>query len=259
MESKQKTGLITVLALTAVSVLLFVFARSAASELVYPFEKACQFVSRRVAPRISGLWKGSESRAENVRLRREVASLAMVMKDNERLEGEIERLRNQLGFAERTPWKWIAAGLLSEGGSAAGARKTIRVDRGSLAGVTEGAVVAAPEGLVGVVSSVSLHASEVLLVTDPSLKVACLVEGAGARGILSGGTDEELVLRHLRGAAVLPPRSRVLTSGLGGVFPKGIEVGTLLNVTNRISGVEGEVLPAVDFTTLEDVFIRNEN
>ena len=111
----------------------------------------------------------------------------------------------------------------------------------------------------GVVSSVSLHASEVLLVTDPSLKVACLVEGAGARGILSGGTDEELVLRHLRGAAVLPPRSRVLTSGLGGVFPKGIEVGTLLNVTNRISGVEGEVLPAVDFTTLEDVFIRNEN
>jgi rod shape-determining protein MreC len=67
-----------------------------------------------------------------------------------------------------------------------------------------------------------------------------------------------LVLRHLSGAAEVPPRARVLTSGRGGVFPRGIEVGTLLGVHADAEGLarEGEVLPHVDFTTLEDVFIR---
>lgn len=245
-------------ALAVVCAIGFVSFRSASSEAIYPIEKAAQFYARRIRPRIVGFWKGQAACAENVRLRREVASLAMVMKDNERLETELAHCRELLGHSRSLAGKWIVAGVLSQGGAAAGTLKTVRVDKGSLAGVTEGAVVAAPEGLVGIVESVSPHAAEVLLITDPLVKVACSVEEGAARGILSGGTDEMLVLRHLRGCTDLPPRSRVLTSGLGGVFPKGIEVGTLLNVANRTSGVEGEVLPAVDFTALEDVFIRHE-
>ena len=67
-----------------------------------------------------------------------------------------------------------------------------------------------------------------------------------------------LVLGHLRNAGDIPTRSRVLTSGLGGVFPKGIVVGTLLDVRKDGKGLasEGEVLPAVEFSMLEDVFIR---
>ena len=57
-------------------------------------------------------------------------------------------------------------------------------------------------------------------------------------------------MKYLRDAEDVPPRSRVMTSGLGGVFPRGLEVGTYVS--------EGEVLPSVDFTTLEDVFIRRE-
>jgi rod shape-determining protein MreC len=106
-----------------------------------------------------------------------------------------------------------------------------------------------------------LHTSEITLVTDPSVKVACELETLDPvrpRGIMAGGGEEILVLRHLRNAQDVPARTRVLTSGLGGVFPKGIVIGTLLDIRKDGNGLacEGEVQPAVDFSTLEDVFIR---
>ena len=66
------------------------------------------------------------------------------------------------------------------------------------------------------------------------------------------------MLRHLTGTGKVLPRARVFTSGRGGVFPRGIEVGTLLNMTNGVRGVVGDVLPQVDYSTLEDVFICRE-
>ena len=166
-------------------------------------------------------------------------------------------------YVARKPEQWFAAGVLSHGGGAATVRDLIRVDKGSLAGVKVGAVVAVPEGLVGRVSSVTPHTSEVTLLTDPSVKVACVIETGGADkalGIVSGGGEDQLVIRHLRGAAEVPLRSRVLTSGRGGVYPPGLAVGTLLDVRRDARGFasEGEVLPQVDCSTLEDVFIRNE-
>lgn len=77
-----------------------------------------------------------------------------------------------------------------------------------------------------------------------------------------GGTDESLVLRHITDANSLIPRARVLTSGLGGVYPKGLEVGVWLGLEgNGADGAlvrEGAVQPSVDFEALEDVFIRRE-
>jgi len=103
----------------------------------------------------------------------------------------------------------------------------------------------------------------VTLITDSSIKVACHVESGEpvrATGILSGGGSDRLVLRHLRHADGLHSQTRVLTSGQGGVFPPGLRVGTLLDIRKDPGGLvrEGEVLPLVDFSTLEDVFIRRE-
>lgn len=258
---RKKTGTIAVVAAAAVLAFVFVLFRGVGVEAAYPFEKARMSFGRKVWTRVSGLWRGAESRAENVRLRREVASLAMVRSDCERLAAENARLRAALDYLARSPSSWIAAGVLSEGGGAAGSGRTVRIDKGSLAGVRDGAVVAVPDGLVGRVSSVTPHTSEVLLITDPSLKVSCTVEGApGVKGVLCGGTDDLLVLRHLNSSSPLAERSRILTSGVGGVFPAGVMVGTLLACDKSAgdSSKEGEVQPAVDFSTLEDVFIRRE-
>ena len=259
----RTTGTISLIALAAVGTVVLAVSRAACAEAVYPVERAKRTFMTRVGSRIAGLFQGAAAKAENVRLKREIAALAMLRGDIERLEEENDRLRKVLGYAERRPGEWLAAGVLSTGGAAAGAPGVIRVDKGSLAGVCAGAVVAAPEGLVGRVTAVTPHTSEVTLVTDRSVKVSCIVEtgtSEGLVGILSGGSDDLLILRHLLGAAEVPPRARVLTSGRGGVFPKGIEVGTLLDVHADAEGLarEGEVLPHVDFSTLEDVFIRRD-
>ena len=257
----RTTGTYLILMLAAIGTAVLFACRGVCAEAVYPVENASRTFRDRVWTRIAGLFRGSAAQAENVRLRREVASLTLARGDVERLEAENARLRKALGYAERQQGVWVAAAVLSRGGAAAGSPSVIRVDKGSLAGVREGAVAAAAEGLVGRVTSVTPHTSVVTLITDRGVKVSCDVEtGSGRRicGILSGGSEDLLVLRHLTDAGEVPPRSRVLTSGRGGVFPKGLEVGTLLDVHTDAEGLarEGEVQPNVDFSALEDVFIR---
>lgn len=262
----RTTGTWAIIAIAIIGVLLVALFRAAPVELAYPVERAKVSWARKVASRWHGLWRGVAASAENVRLRREVAALAMVRADAEELAAENARLRRALNFIEREPGGWECAAILSEGGGAAGAKRTVRVDKGTLAGIRKGAVVAVPAGLVGQVVSVTPHTAEVLLVTDPSLQVACVIEGEERlKGILSGGSDELLLLRHLRAGAAIAPQSQVLTSGLGGVFPAGLRVGTFMTEGNgreaegpNAGGLEreGKVQPAVDFALLEDVFIR---
>ncbi len=259
----KTTGTYAIIALAAAVTAVLCLSRRAAVESVYPPEKIRRTLIDRVGSRVRGLFHAAEAEAENVRLRREVAALALSRTDAERTEVENARLRAALDYVAKAPETWLAAAVISRGGGASGARKTLRTDKGSLAGIREGAVAVVPEGLVGRVAWVSPHTSEILLITDPTLKVACEVampDGSRPRGILSGGTDDMLVIRHLKAAGEVPPRSKVISSGLGGLFPAGLEVGTLLD-SRELEGVrkrEGEVLPAVDFSTLEDVFIRRE-
>ena len=229
------------------ALVLIGFCPSLVGEAVYPLERIRSFVRRVVRD------------PENVRLRHEIAALSMLREDCSRLRAENAALRETLGYKARLPGAWEVAEVLSSGGGAAATRDVIRVGKGSLSGVCKGAAVAVPEGLVGRVVSVSPHTAEVLLLTDPSMRVSCRIateEMASAHGILMGADSDRILLGHLSGAAALRPQAKVVTSGLGGIFPKDIRIGTLLWVTNGVRGVEGEVLPSVDYATLEDVFIR---
>lgn len=106
------------------------------------------------------------------------------------------------------------------------------------------------------------HTAEVRLLSDPALKVACEVEtgdptAPAVFGILSGGE-----LTHLRRDFTPPPHARILSSGLGEVYPRGLTVGFLANGVHGDETQleqEGEVTPAVDFAALEDVLIRRED
>lgn len=234
-----------------------VFCRSLSVEAAYPAERAALFFKRQIWSRLVGAWQGSAAVVESRRLRGAAAAAAVQKEELRQLAAENERLRKVLGYAERHV-DWLPAAVLSRGGAAAGAHRMLRVARGSLAGVKEGAVVLSPDGLVGRITGVSPHTAEVTLLTDGTVKVACEIEGAPAvSGLLVGGDDQRLILRYLTRASRVPVSARVLTSGLGGVFPKGLVIGTLQDVSRGEKGLEdeGEVRPAVDFSTLEDVFI----
>jgi len=259
----RTTGSFLAIVAAAIGALVLVVFRSASVEVVYPVEHAERVISSGFGARFADLFRGRSVAAENRQLKRELAELMLLRGDISRLETENGRLRRALGYESRHQGAWLAASVLSHGGGAVGSPDSIRVDKGSLAGIKEGAVVVVPEGLVGRVTSVTPHTAEVTLITDASLKVACEIEMRGSGrsyGILSGGGGDALVIRHLKNAESVFPHSRVFTSGRGGVFPRGLEVGTLLDVRKDAKGLarEGEVLPSVVFSTLEDVFIRCE-
>jgi len=262
-----------------------VCGRSFVKEAVYPVENGASWFSRTVGSRLHGLFHGAQAAAENIRLKREIDGLSMVRDDARRMAAENLRLRGMLGLdvPRRTfaTNDWICAPVLSRNG-AGGVRGLIRVGRGSVGGVKVNAAVAVPGGLVGRVEQVSSHTADVRLVTDPSMKISCLVETGDpdlgpVHGILEGGgartvraeagasvlfVVDPLRIRHLKRRPRLPSHARITTSGLGGVYPPGLLVGFLMedqDVDETQFEREGDVLPAVDVTALEDVFIRRED
>ena len=245
-----------------------------ASEAVYPLEKSATWFQRHVSCRLRTLWRRQSYADENARLRRENDLLRMALQDAERrADGKTEDGKSALPG-------WIPAPVLSRGGST-GVQNFLRIGKGSIHGVTKGAAVAVPDGLVGVVSEVSPHTCTIQLISDPAVKVSCqlepwdsslgavygIVSGTGATKVAQTSATVLYVVNplrvgHLKNGFDPPPRTRVMTSGLGGIFPKGLMIGYLVSGTREDATKlerEGDISPAVDFPALEEVFIRREN
>ncbi len=111
--------------------------------------------------------------------------------------------------------------------------RTVQIDLGSRDGVQTNLPVLTADGLVGRVSPSAMTRSQVVLIGDPNCRVSALVENATHdMGVLiaSGPLDTSLVdLTYLASSANLKPGQNVVTSGLGGVFPKGIPIGQIVD------------------------------
>ena len=184
---------------------------------------------------------------ENRRLRGDVAEGSEVRLEN-------ERLRRLLDFKENQDIETLPARVIAE--DATSWFRTITINKGLDQGVVEGLPVVVAEGVVGRVVRSSPDFARVLLLTDASSAVASLLQGNRARGICRGN-GEHLVFDFVLRQEEVKVGDRVITSGMGGVFPKGLTVGTVLNVNRQEFGLfqEIEVVPSVDFSHLEEVLI----
>jgi rod shape-determining protein MreC len=149
----------------------------------------------------------------------------------ESLEGENDRLRKLIGLGSRLRWGFIPAEALH--GRGVRDETTVILSAGSRAGVTRLSPVVAPEGLVGVVDQVDPTMSHAMLWTHPDFRVSAMSPDGSAFGIaqahLTGATGGYLLeLRGVPFRATLKPGSVIISSGWGGVWPRGIPVGTVL-------------------------------
>jgi rod shape-determining protein MreC len=189
-----------------------------------------------------------KSKAEE--LERELAGLGEVKAENVRLRNLV-RMRERLGDTEV-----VAARVVSVGTSPVS--RTIRVDVGSDDGVSVGDAVVAGAGLVGRVSGTIGGYSEVLLMVDSRSAVAVIIQRSRARGIVRGrGEDEVCSVDHLVRTADVQAGDVVVTSGAGGAFPPGLQVGIIVIATSPNVGVfrEAELEPVVEFESLEEVMV----
>lgn len=171
------------------------------------------------------------------------------------VEGENARLRDLIGLRERLAGEMVAARVI--GRDATGVARTLAIDRGTAAGILEGAAVVAPAGVVGHVFAVGRTAARVLLVTDHNSGVDGLIQRTRATGIVKGRLDAGCGLEYVKRTEDLQVGDLVVTSGLDGVFPKGLPIGRVTVVDKRGQGLfqDAIVTPHVDFERLEEVLV----
>jgi rod shape-determining protein MreC len=191
----------------------------------------------------------------NDRLQRLAAKLAV---ENSRLrEARLEniRLRLLLEFEQESLFGLYPAKVI--GWDADRTVNSILINMGEGDGVREGMPVLTPDGLVGKVYQVMPAMSIVQLLLDRNCRVSAIVQRTRALGIVEWERGYQCFLRKIPARSDVKEGDVVVTSGMGGVFPRGLVIGT-------VSSVGGEkwelfknivVKPGVDFTNVEEVFV----
>ena len=191
---------------------------------------------------------------DNRRLTDANRTLRAVLTQSDEVRLENERLRLLLDFKEAQEIATLPAHVIAE--DASSWFRTVMIDKGSEQGVTEGMPVVVAEGVVGRVVRSSPGFSRVLLITDASSAVASLLQANRARGVCRGQGDQ-LVFDFVLRQEEVKVGDRIVTSGMGGVFPKGLVVGNVKSVDRQEFGLFQtiEVAPTVDFSHLEEVLV----
>ena len=184
-------------------------------------------------------WRAAYLSSTRVELRKDTLALAAARVPT--LEIENDRLRKVLGLGGKLQWGFIPAEALQGRGRAEDF--TVTLSAGARAGVKERSLVVAPEGLVGLVQTVDPTMSLAILFAHPDFRVSAMSADGSAFGIVqphvattSNGNEpaflrSERYLLEMRGVpfrATMKPGAVVYSSGLGGMYPKGIPVGVVL-------------------------------
>lgn len=224
-------------------------------ELILPIQHGISFVQDGV----SDIWYG-------------YINLAGVEKNNELLRKEIKRLRAEnneyrealvantrfkklLDFKEAVPLPLFSASIIAYDPSVW--FRTVMINHGSNDGLQKGMGVVCAEGVVGQVVGVTPHYAKVLLITDGNSAVDVTVQRTRARGILKGSSGRTCYLEYVDSREDIRPGDVIISSGLGGVFPKGLPMGRVTRVERSRPGLfqNIEVSPSIDLSKLEEVFV----
>jgi len=226
--------------------------------VIAPLLKNGSSLQKQIVGFREGMKKLDELDAENKELRIELSALKATDQTLQGLAAENNQLRRALQYRERSTFKLVPARIIARDASTWWS--TIKVDKGSNDGVLPDQPVLTEEGLVGKTTVVAGNACTVLLICDENCGVAATVEGTMERGMVHGtrtstAAAPDLVLEFLSKLADLKPGQNVFSSGLGGVFPAGVLVGKVKRFdVQPLQGI-ATVVPAVDLSSIEDVFI----
>jgi rod shape-determining protein MreC len=215
------------------------------------------------AYRLSGffedVWDGYfrliNTHQENLQLRKDIRAL------NERvIEGEEVRLANQrleklLDMKKSVKQPTVTAEVIGE--DVTSWFRTLILNRGSSSGITEGMAVIAADGIVGQIAKVSASTSRVVLLTDHASGIAATIQRSRARGVVKGKSEMLCSLEFATREEDVKVGDMVVSSGIGGVFQKGLPIGEVTMVKRGEYGIfqTVSIQPSVNIAHLEEVLI----
>jgi len=194
-------------------------------------------------------------RGENEKLRKQIAEYEGTINALKEYDAENKRLKKMLNFKESFDGEVIPARVIGKDFSSW--FHTITLDKGTDDGIIKRLAVVTPMGIVGKVVESSKYTSRVLLVTDHNSGVAALVQESRIQGIVSGNSGNMCKLKFVGKTSNIEKGNLLISSGLGSIFPKGLMLGRVVNITENKSELFQDITvkPAVDFSRLEEVLV----
>ena len=192
---------------------------------------------------------------QNDRLRRELDHARSLNDQFQETETANRRLRELINFQQSISVQFLPAEVIGKDPSPW--FKALTIDKGRVQGVVKGLPVVTPQGIAGQVTDVSDQYAKVLLIIDQNNAVDAIVQRSRARGIVTGTSDDRCIFKYVLRKDDVRVGDILVSSGLDGVFPKGLRVGSVSGVYRQLSGIfqEVTVTPFVDFDTLEEVLV----
>ena len=179
---------------------------------------------------------------QNNILRQQIQQLTILSNQTAEIARENARLSQLVGWQARAPWPMRLARVVLR--DPANWWSTVQIDLGSHHGIKPNMPVVTPNGLVGRVSAVGMFRSQVVLVGDANCRVAAMVQNESSdSGVLGNASplDRELIdLAYLPRITNIKPGQIVMTSGLGGTFPRGIPIGKIVDARQVDFGLSTE-------------------
>lgn len=199
-------------------------------------------------------------------LQSQVAELNIMRVRVRELENENTLLRQQLAYRQANPdFDILGAAVLQRnpdlarvvGHDPSNLARYIIIDQGSAQGVKTGMPVVTPQGLVGRVTATGTQWAKVLLITDATSAVNAVVQSTRATGVVQGDVNGNLTVKYVPQGEAIKIGDLILTSGMGGGFPKRLVIGQVTAVRKHDIELfqEAEVQPSVDFARLEFVLV----
>jgi rod shape-determining protein MreC len=168
---------------------------------------------------------------------------------------ENKRLRELLSFKKNTDYKVIAARVI--GRDPSNWSSAIIIDRGSSSGIKKGDVSITFLGLVGRVAEVNNGTCKIMLINDPGLSVSAVIQRSRQEALVCGSMGGSLIMKYLPKDSDIKIQDVVVTSGLTTNYPKGLLIGTVVDIAEEFSSLSryAVIKPAVKLSDLEEVLI----
>lgn len=208
---------------------------------------------------IEDTWDGYirlvDTHRENIRLKEDISNLNMrVLEGNEALLAK-KRLESLLDMKNSIKDQSVAATVIGE--DVTSWFRTIVINRGSSSGIREGMAVISADGVVGQTAKVTSSTSRVLLLTDHASGIAATIQRSRARGVVKGKGEMLCTLEFTTREEDVKVGDMVITSGIGGIFLKGLPIGEVTMVKRGEYGIFQtiSIRPTVNLEHLEEVLI----
>ena len=208
-----------------------------------------------VGREIKGIILYHQNYSENEKLSKDVDLLKNRLSAAGEIYLENKRLKELLSFKQKSSYKVIPAQVI--GHSADNWSSSLIIDKGSTSGIKRGFVVMSYLGLLGRVMETSQYSSKVMLANDPSLSVSAIDQRSRQEGLVCGTLGSSLVMRYLPKDADIQISDIIITSGLTDIYPKGLIIGTVVEIGEEFSGLSryASIKPAVNLSSIEEVLI----